>query len=372
MHDGNRVLTEAEWRVFSAGLDQLRDYFELDLSAEEDDADTGIYADTGIRVFDRLTAEQKLALLADVASALRDPAVPIPRHTAANEGAIMAVLVTFRDMLRNEVEINEVDATSLRQCLLAAVTDSEDRPERLPKPTSKKWDLWDTLYECIADRVFWDHDFAAGDAFLDLPPNQAKMKLRDYGIDPDYFLATPAEPDKKGLMAARQTLARLIGLPVPDDDGDYPALEDLYHGLYIGPVTPAEIAAWENNPWIQVSWDSEPGWDCDMQTWQTEFGEALPTTCFRVDPATPSASYKLPSGVRVEHSGERWVVRDEQGAYWCGLIDNYWADPPDDDTPPLIFPTELDAKAAFVQACQMYDERSERHKAASARLGIAD
>jgi hypothetical protein len=49
--DGNRVLTEAEWRLFRAGLDLLRDSIEEDIRAETDDVDTGI------RVFDRLTAE---------------------------------------------------------------------------------------------------------------------------------------------------------------------------------------------------------------------------------------------------------------------------------------------------------------------------
>src|SRR5581483_305273 len=80
MQDANRVLTEAEWALFRTGLDLLRDSIEEDIRAETDDADTGI------PVFDRLTPEQKLALLADTAHALRDPAVPMPHHTAANEG----------------------------------------------------------------------------------------------------------------------------------------------------------------------------------------------------------------------------------------------------------------------------------------------
>src|SRR5262249_59477157 len=98
MQDGDRVLTEAEWDVFRAGLDQLRDYIEQDI------ADQTHGTETGVAVFDALTAEQKLALLAEVALALRDPSVPTPRHTAANEGAIMAVLVTFPAMLHTEGE----------------------------------------------------------------------------------------------------------------------------------------------------------------------------------------------------------------------------------------------------------------------------
>ena len=78
MQDANRVLTEAEWSLFSTGLDLLRDTIEEDIRSETDGADTGI------PVFDRLTPEQKLALLADTAQALRDPATPMPHHTAVN------------------------------------------------------------------------------------------------------------------------------------------------------------------------------------------------------------------------------------------------------------------------------------------------
>jgi hypothetical protein len=55
-----------------------------------------------------------------------------------------------------------------------------------------------------------------GDQFLDLQPDEARAKLREFGIDSDYYLDTPPEPDEKGLIAARQTLARLLGHSVPD------------------------------------------------------------------------------------------------------------------------------------------------------------
>ena len=82
MQDADRVLTEAEWELFSTGLDRLRDSVEEDIRAQTDDAETGI------PVFDRLTPEQKLSLMAVTAQALRDPATQTPRHTAANEGPL--------------------------------------------------------------------------------------------------------------------------------------------------------------------------------------------------------------------------------------------------------------------------------------------
>lgn len=180
MQDGNRVLTETEWIVFCTGLDLLRDFVEQDIAAKEDNDCPGV------DVFDRLTSEQKLVLLAEVASALRDPGISIPDHTAANEGAIMAVLDTFRMMLRTEIEEGNKDQTSLRGILRAAVA---DEVEKLPKLTSKKWDDWDFLCECITERILWDFDFDAEDGFLDLPPGRSKGEAGDArhrrGILPD-------------------------------------------------------------------------------------------------------------------------------------------------------------------------------------------
>jgi hypothetical protein len=212
MNSGDRVLTKAEWDVFVTGLDLLRDFIESDISAKEDTIDTGVPA------FNRLTAEQKLALLAEVSLALRDPTVPTPRHTAANEGAIIAVLDTFRDMLRSEIEANEAGGIHFREKLLAAVRGSEEA-ERLPKPTSKRWEIWDDLHQCIVERVLWDYDFNLGDEFLDLPPDVARERLELAGIDPDYFLSIPPEPGQKGLTDARRTLANLIVLGFFDESG---------------------------------------------------------------------------------------------------------------------------------------------------------
>src|SRR5262245_12259382 len=99
MQDDNRVLTETEWKLFRTGLDLLRDSIEEDIRGETDGAEIGI------PVFDRLTPEQKLALLAHTAQALRDPAVPMPFHTAANEGAIAAVFSMIRVELETELDI---------------------------------------------------------------------------------------------------------------------------------------------------------------------------------------------------------------------------------------------------------------------------
>ncbi|VTS01902.1 Uncharacterized protein OS=Singulisphaera acidiphila (strain ATCC BAA-1392 / DSM 18658 / VKM B-2454 / MOB10) GN=Sinac_1675 PE=4 SV=1 [Gemmata massiliana] len=366
MHDGDRVLTEAEWEVFATGLDLLRSQIETDVSAQSDDTDTGIAA------FDRLTGEQKLALLAEVAHAVRDPAAPIPRHTAANEGAIMAVLDSFRDMLQSEVEENEAGRADLRRCLLGTFANEETHPEKLPRATSEDWEAWELLFEGVADRLLWDRDFELGDHFLDLPPNDAREKLRLAGIDSDYYLSAPPEPGEKGLTAARQTLARLLELPVPDDDGLYPSLSDLFHDLFVGPIPLDEIGTFDDHPWLRVVSAVEPSWDCDLPTWRAEFADLIPLIPFTVSPAGVEGGRSLPEDMRVERTDGGWAVRMADGSYWEGLVENGWTDTPDEDNPALTFPTEADAIAAFFQANQMYRERSERQQKAIERLDELD
>jgi hypothetical protein len=192
-------------------------------------------------------------------------------------------------------------------------------------------------------------------------------------IDPYYFLAVPAEPGERGLIAARQTLARLLGRPEPDDYGHYATLVDQYHDLTVGPVPAEEFADWEDIPWVDVWWGPEPGWGCDYKRWVSEFGRSLPADPFELHPATTGVEYELPQEIEVERFGESWVVRDEDGSYWCGLIDDLWADAPDDPiTPALSFPTEAEARAAYAQANQMYDERTARHAEAIKRLGRSE
>lgn len=362
MHDGDRVLTESEWVVFRTGLDLLRDFVESDISAGEDTVETGVPA------FDRLTAEQKLALLADVASAVRDQTIPMPVHTAANEGAIMAVLETFREMLQEEVDSADDRQTELRTSLLAAVADEEIRP---PKPTSKKWEAWGNLCECVTERMLWDYDFDLGDEFLDLPPEEARAQLSLAGIDADYFLTVPDEPNEEGLIAARQTLAKLIGLAVPDNDGLYPALVDLFHDLTVGPVSTEAALAWEGKPWVEFVGSTGPGWDCDYPTWVSRFSGALPSSEFEVT-ATLNVHDALPEGFSTKFDSGNWTVRDDRGAYWCGLIENGWTDTPDEDTPALTFETREAAIAAFFDADRMYGERTARRTAALALLSLSD
>lgn len=206
--EGDRVLTEAEWALFRVGLGALWDFIE-----DDRDENAGL-SETGIRVFDVLPSEQKIALLADVGQALRDPAIPTPQHTAANEAAIAAVFATLRSALEGEL-LEAIPSGSaareIRQLLLNALADSAEIPEELPALTESDPEQWDLVLEAAEARLLWDADYEMGDEFLDQPPEQAGSLLALTRIDPECYTAIPREPNHAGLVAARQTLAGLLG-----------------------------------------------------------------------------------------------------------------------------------------------------------------
>jgi hypothetical protein len=206
MEDGDRVFTPEEWAAFRIGLEYLVD------SIVDDEKDPGL-AETGLRAFDSLTSEQKLALLADVAAALTNPAVPPPDHTAANEGAIAAVFEFMSVALEIELGAEQL-RTELREALLTAARQSNDRSERLPNVTDGTHDRWMEIIELLEERVLWDRDYEMGDHFLDLPQDEARKLLLVLGIDPDYYLNSPREPNAKELIAVKQTLAHLLNRPI--------------------------------------------------------------------------------------------------------------------------------------------------------------
>ena len=72
-------------------------------------------------------------------------------------------------------------------------------------------DDWEMVTEKVEARLFWDTDWEMGDVFLDLPPEVGRADMAVHGIDPEYFLAVPDDPDQAGLAAARRTLAELTG-----------------------------------------------------------------------------------------------------------------------------------------------------------------
>lgn len=356
---GTRVLTDSEWALFEIGLDELRMMVEDDISYETDDTETGV------TTFDRLTPEQKLCQLAEIGLAFRDKTVPEPKLTAVSEGTVMAVFNTLRNEIHFEIDTTKVDMdkelSHTREALLKTCAEDRGRDEKLPDMKEGDTAEWMWLLEEVKNRIFWDNDLEDEDIYLDLPREEAKKLLEMARIDPDYFLFVPEEPTKTGLIKARQILATLLSLPIPNDMGLYPILYDHFHDISVGRICEENESQWNAHPWISFRDLVHPEWDCKYDEWVELFSSDLPVAAFFFE-QNQTSQVPLPSTTSVIILNQHWVIK-EDGSYWCDLLDNGWIDEPDDEVlPPLTFDSEQEAIAAYNQAQVMYQERSKRHQ----------
>lgn len=99
-------------------------------------------------------------------------------------------------------------------------------------------------------------------------------------------------------------------------------LLDQFNDLTVGPLPPDAEATWDGRPWVDFAASPDLEFDCDYPTWVATFSRAMPKNPFEVQENGTDSGAALPQGFRVEQSGDGWVVRDDQGACWCGLEEN--------------------------------------------------
>lgn len=276
LDDEERVLTPQEWACISIGLGTLRDYIQ-----DDPDGEYGI-AQTGVQIFDRLSASHRLAILADTCEAMTSPTVAAPKLTAVNEGTVAALLQSFWNQLVMELDMSddlEEDGFPLLECrrALLAAFDGEEDPDTmdmLPEIHVDDAESWHSLFSLFESRFLIDTDYEMA-ALFDAPTEKVDELKAIMGIDDDYFVSIAPDPTEQEMHQVGQKLAKLLKLPCPDDLGRYPAIYDRYTGLKIGPCTDQEIASWSSNPWIQSTTLAYPSWDCEYRVWQTNFMDAM-------------------------------------------------------------------------------------------------
>ncbi len=215
---GERVLTEAEWAVFANGLFWLCEAIDPDLS---DDREPGVVAnrETGVGTFDRLALGQQLVLLAEVASALRDPSMPLPGTTIYHEGAVLAAMQEFFDFLEIEINLKPAVVTTARRALLAAAwSDSE----RMPEVTDTDVEVWFRLYDRMYERLAWNSGIEITDDWLALTPEEMGERMRLAGHDGKAYHARPQEPTEEQIETARTTLKNLVLAHLPTGTDSLP------------------------------------------------------------------------------------------------------------------------------------------------------
>lgn len=205
---GERVLAGPEWELVRSAVNAVAD------SRRTHPADDDVA--WGVAVFDNLERNQQVALLALVAQALFDPAVPSPPLTAVNEAAVAtlfsAIEVCIDFELAAEAEqLSQHDPFCWRR-MIRACFDERDFTEAeltLEPLESDNREEWAELIWILADGVLWDDDWETEELILDADPETARARKQRWGIAEDYYTAIAPDPTPAELERAWETLRSL-------------------------------------------------------------------------------------------------------------------------------------------------------------------
>jgi hypothetical protein len=193
---GTRVLAGAERRLFVESLGMMVDYLST------------CDCEFGIPPLDELQRNQQIAVLHALARALLCPDEPPPPLTAILEAAVASVYSHAADMLAQELAPEPVSddpdlfggdggqdlpGPTWRELVLAACRQCRVDDD-LPAADDEHQDRWEFLLDCLQQRVLWDTDWALLE-HLDADPQKSRRAKRALGIDEDYFVAVPPDPD---------------------------------------------------------------------------------------------------------------------------------------------------------------------------------
>jgi len=192
---GDRILKGAEAKLFAEALLNLVD--DAILSPE-------IGYELGIPVFDNMTYNQKISILFTISNGLFRKNVPVIKLTALNEGAIASVLEHIKNSLFFEIEedMKPYWRALVRKALI------QSGFEDVPPLRSVKLDEWSCCIDCLSEHILWDSDYLE-DKILDDSPKRSKLLKQALGINKDYFIDIPPDPDDK---ETEKQLKKLQGL----------------------------------------------------------------------------------------------------------------------------------------------------------------
>jgi hypothetical protein len=165
----------------------------------------------GVPVFDRLSCQQQLAMLADVGEALFRDDVPAPELSAVNEGTIGAIFANIRQCVQFEIDDEGLrEGKSMRQFVLEAIREvdkGQPHPDdRLPDAACVDTDEWDLLVEVLESFILWDADWLDEDLYVDVDPATNRFRKNKMGIAEGYFTAVAPDPTEREMVEVRRRL----------------------------------------------------------------------------------------------------------------------------------------------------------------------
>ena len=201
--DGERVLRGPEATLFREALGVLTDFVR--------DDEKGDLCQFGISAFDSLQRSQKLAVLAEVGTALLREEEPGPTLTAVREATVAVVYELVRDMV--QLEIDDPQAAggrpTWRELVLSACRQRRVDDDSLPSQDCDDLEEWDLLIQCLAGSVLWDDDWKDTEGHLDADPETSRAVKKLLRIDEDYYVYVPPDPSDEELEEIISTLRGL-------------------------------------------------------------------------------------------------------------------------------------------------------------------
>lgn len=193
--DGDRCLSEVEWELIAEGD---REFYEA-LAADIDEGHDPIPED-GI-YFENIPKPQQLAVVRDTLRALKDPQMPPPAHTAANEGALAAFCQYLHVSLETEFGFVEYgideDTTRVRRMIRNFALEHADLYDA-PSLDCNDIAVWRRLIDDVDDILLWDWDYSAD-------PNDSWDRDEE-----NYFRSDSPVPSAAEVVAIRAELDALL------------------------------------------------------------------------------------------------------------------------------------------------------------------
>lgn len=203
---GKRVLLGTERELFLTAFGSLVDVIRAEIDGYGDPAEFGI------PVFDSLAPWSKLAVLADIGSALTHKTKECPKHTAVNEGAIAAVFSQMHDLIQIEIDMeSDTDHEhrfNFRKQVYSALEEICPKADR-PGATSGDVREWFYALQTLSDRILWDQDYLTADVFMDLDPDDTKDVRQRTGIDQEYVTEIAPDPSESDRLLLLKRLREL-------------------------------------------------------------------------------------------------------------------------------------------------------------------
>ncbi|KAA1260977.1 hypothetical protein LF1_35190 [Rubripirellula obstinata] len=203
---GDRTLQGGEAALVSAAIDTMIDALMVHLDDHDEvDLNDGYQSipdcESGINVYDRLNACQRIGLLHQLANYLLADTSRAPKLTATSEAGVAAIFVEIRDQLAIELDLETSlaadDSFYWRRMVVDALHELADDAQDIddvPTVVCRELSVWEDAVDQMVSAILWDRDFEMADGFLDQDPVVSQQRRKLLGIDTDYFTGVSPDP----------------------------------------------------------------------------------------------------------------------------------------------------------------------------------